>query len=290
MPAGRLRHPVVRIALLGALVAAAILVVRGAPSGADEKRVVVTGADLLQLRAGFTRTWRREPTAAELRGLVDEHIRQEVLYREALARGYDRDDPVVRQAMRQKMEFLAAAQVGQAPPSDGEIEAFFTLRRERYRLPAVLSLAQIYIDPDRGTATVEERAAALLGKLDGADPDPGELAALGDRIMLRPVYERVTTNDLASTFGDEFAEAVVGLEPGAWHGPIRSGYGAHLVRVAELEPSRVPSWTEVRGQVVRDMEYEAVNAAKEQVYQEIAQGYRVVTDAEVAALLEPAAE
>ncbi|MEE4273660.1 MAG: peptidylprolyl isomerase [Thermoanaerobaculales bacterium] len=290
MPRGFLRHPGFRIVLLGALVAAAIMVVRGAPTGADEKRVIVTGADLLQLKAGFSRTWQREPTATELRGLVDQHIRQEVLYREALARGYDRDDPIVRQTMRQKMEFLAAAQAGQGPPSDGEIEAFFTLRRERYRLPAVLSLAQVYIDPGRGTAPAEDRAAALLKELEGADPDRHELAALGDRIMLQPVYERVTTTELASIFGERFAEAVVDLSPDAWSGPIRSGYGVHLVRLTELEPSRVPSWTEVRSQVARDIKYEAATAAKEQVYQEIAQSYRVVTDAEVAALLESAAE
>lgn len=150
MLAEGVRHPAVRIFVLGLLVAAAILVVRGAPTGDEARRVVVTGSDLLQLRAGFMRTWQREPTDTELRGLVERHIRQEVLYREALARGYDRDDPVVRRAMQQKMEFLAAAQGGQGPPTDDEIEAYFALRREKYRLPAVLTLEQVYINTDDG--------------------------------------------------------------------------------------------------------------------------------------------
>ena len=89
-------------------------------------------ATVLQLRAGFMRTWQREPTAEELRGALEQHIRQEVLYREALARGYDRDDQVVRRAMQQKMEFLAASQALQEPPTEEEIEAFFSLRQERY--------------------------------------------------------------------------------------------------------------------------------------------------------------
>lgn len=286
----RLRHPAVHIVVLGVLVAAAILVVRGAPTGEDGKRVVVTGSDLLQLRAGFVRTWQREPTAAELRSLTERHIRQEVLYREALARGYDRDDPVVRRAMQQKMEFLAAAQGTQEPPTDDEIEAYFALRQEKYRLPPVLSLLQVYLDPDAGDVPVEQRAAELLARLQREDPGPGQVADYGDAIMLDAVAADVTDGRLRSAFGGEFADAVLALEPGSWQGPVPSGYGLHLVKVTERTDGRVPHWSEVRGIVVRDMEYEAVNAAKEQLYQEIAQSYRVVTDAQVAGLLESTGE
>jgi len=280
------KNPAIHVLFLGLIVAIAILVAKGPPTADASRRVVVTGADLLQQRAAFMRTWQREPTAEELRGALEQHIRQEVLYREALARGYDRDDPVVRRAMQQKMEFLAAAQIGQGPPTDDEIEAYFTLRREKYRLPAVLSFAQIYINPDGGDGPAEQRAAELLARFERQDPGPDELAALSDGIMLQPIHERVTEAEVASAFGRDFAEAVVGVEPGSWQGPIRSGYGLHLVKITQRQDSRVPSWTEVRASVLRDMEYEASNAGKEQLYQEIAQGYRIVTDAEVAALLE----
>lgn len=290
MLADRLRHPALHIALLGVLTAAAILVVKGPPTGEGAKRVVLTNSDLLQLRAGFARTWHREPTEVELRGLLEQHVRQEVLYREALSRGYDRDDPVVRRAMQQKMEFLAAAQGGQGPPTDEEIEAYFTLRRERYRLPPMLSLAQVYIRPDAPGATAEQRAAALLERLRHDDPGPDQLSGYGDAIMLAPFSADVTDADLRSAFGSGFAEAVLALEPGSWQGPISSGYGLHLVKVAERRDSRIPPWTDVRVIVVRDMEYEAANAAKEQVYQEIAQNYQIVTDSQVAELLGSATE
>lgn len=289
MNADRLRHPAFHIVALGVLVAAAILMAQGAPTGDTSKRVVVTGSDLLQLRAGFLRTWQREPTGSELRRLLEQHIRQEVLYREALARGYDRDDPIVRQAMQRKMEFLAAAQSAQGPPSDAEIEAYFTLRRDKYRLPAVVSLAQVYVNPEAAAGQPEDRVTALLAQLRRADPDLDELDAWGDAIMLPPVLTDASEGTLRSTFGSDFAEAVVELEPGGWQGPVRSGFGLHLVKVLERRASRVPRWTEVRASVVKDMEYEAANSAKEQLYQEIAQSYQVVTDAEVAALLESTA-
>jgi parvulin-like peptidyl-prolyl isomerase len=289
MFAGRPRHPAIHIAALGILVAAAILVVKGPTTADAAKRVVVTGSDLVQLRAGFMRTWQREPTAAELRGLLERHIRQEVLYREALARGYDRDDPVVRRAMQQKMEFLAAAQRAEGPPSDQEIEAYFALRREKYRLQAVLSLDQVYVRDEATEPPAEARASVLLDRLRREDPGADELDAWGDAIMLPPVLTDASEQTLRSTFGADFADAVLELAPGSWQGPVRSGFGLHLVKVVDRQASRVPDWTEVRAIVVQDMEYEATNASKEQLYQEIAQSYQVVTDAEVAALLESTA-
>ena len=282
------RKPAVHVILLGLIVAVAILLAKGPPTADASKRVVITGADLLQQRAAFMRTWQREPTAEELRGALEQHIRQEVLYREALARGYDRDDLVVRRAMQQKMEFLAASQALQEPPSEEEIEAFFALRKERYRLPAVLSFAQVYLSPDQRGAAAEQDAIDLLAQLRAEDPEPDALRTWGDAIMLDTFYADQTERDVSAAFGELFAEAVVRLPIGEWQGPVSSGYGLHLVKVIEREDSRVPEWREVAGRVVNDMEFEARAAARDQLYQEIAQNYEVVLDGQVRNFLESA--
>jgi peptidyl-prolyl cis-trans isomerase C len=280
------RHPAVHITLLGVLVAAAILLVKGQPTGEESRRVVITGSDLLQLRAGFMRTWQREPTGTELRGLVEQNIRQEVLYRESPARGYDRDDPVVRRAMQRKMEFLAASQALQEPPSDEEIQAYFSLRQERYRLPTVVSFAQVFVSADRRGADAEQYATEILARLRAEDPEPNALASWGDPIMLDSYYAMQTEKEVSAAFGGDFSASVVALEPGQWEGPIQSGYGLHLVKVVRREDSRVPDWTEVSGRIINDMEFEARNSAKDQLYQEIAQKYEVVLDGTAREVLE----
>ena len=58
------------------------------------------------MAATFTRTWQRPPTETELKGLVDDYVREEIATREALAMGLDRDDTVIRRRLRQKLEFL----------------------------------------------------------------------------------------------------------------------------------------------------------------------------------------
>jgi len=285
---GLFRKPGVHVVILGLIVAAAILIAKGPPTSDASKRVVVTGADLMQQRAAFMRTWQREPTSDELRGALEQHIRQEVLYREALARGYDRDDLVVRRAMQQKMEFLAASQALQEPPTEEEIEAFFALRQERYRLPAVLSFSQIYLSPDKRGVGAEQAAIDLLAQLRAEDPNARDLGSYGDAIMLETSYAGQTERDVAAAFGELFAEAVTRLPIGEWQGPVSSGYGLHLVKVVEREESRVPEWREVAGRVISDMEFEAKASAKDQLYQEIAQNYEVFLDSEVRAFLESA--
>jgi hypothetical protein len=283
-----LDSPTLHVLILGAIVAVAILLAKGPPTGDPSRSVAITGSDLVQLRAKFVRTWQREPTAAELRGALEQHVRQEVLYREALARGYDRDDLVVRRAMQQKMEYLAASQALQQPPTEEEIEAFFALRQERYRLPAVVSFDQVYVSTDRRGAETESFAGELLERLRGEDPGPAELESWGDPIMLAVSHTGQTEQEVGATFGEEFANALLTLPVGTWSGPVRSGYGLHLVRLSQREDSRIPDWREVSRRVVGDMEFEARNSAKDQLYQEIAQNYRIVFDRQVRDLLEPA--
>ncbi len=290
MISGVLRRPSVHIVILGVVVAAAILVAKGPPTGDEARRVVVTGADLMQLRAGFMRTWQREPTAVELRGEIEKFIRQEVLYREALARGYDRDDLVVRRAMQQKMEFLASSQAMREPPTDEEVEAYFALRQERYRLPAVLGFAQVYVSPDRRGESALQDAEELLLRLRRDDPELEELSSWGDSIMLPSVVAGQTELEVRSTFGDGFAESIVAQQVGTWEGPVRSGYGLHLVKVVKRRDSRIPEPKEVSARIMGDMEYEARTAAQEQLYQEIAQNYQIMLDRPVRDVLEAAAE
>jgi peptidyl-prolyl cis-trans isomerase C len=281
-----LARPATHIAILGLLVAVAVLLVKGPPTANESQRVVVTGADLVQLSATFMRTWQREPTASELRNSLEQHIRQEVLYREALARGYDRDDLVVRRAMQQKMEFLAASQAVREPPTEEEVEAFFALRKERYRLPAVFSFAQVYVSTDQRGDGAEAFAGRLLERLRSEDPGPAVLETVGDPIMLPVASAGRTEQDVASTFGGGFAEILVGLPVGEWQGPVASGYGLHLVKITERQDSRIPEWREVGARVINDMEFEARASSKDQLYQEIAQNYEIVFDSQVRDFLE----
>jgi hypothetical protein len=271
----------------GVLAAVVILLVKGPPVDEQSRaRVTFTTADVAQVSATFERTWNRPPTAVELQRAFDKYVRSEVLYREALERGLDRNDPVVKMSLVRKITMLGTAQAQAVEPTDEELKAYFELRAERYRIPASLSLMQVYLNRDKRPDTINKDAAQLLAVLDDQDPRPEELAGLGDSLMLPNVVTDTSEDELARTFGEQFREAVVSLPVGQWQGPVESGFGLHLVKITRREDSRIPEWVEVRDRIANDLLYEGRQAAEDQFYAEVLPGYQVVFGEGVSAALE----
>jgi hypothetical protein len=271
----------------GLLLALFILLYKGPPvNSLDGGRVTFTEADLAHVHAAFERTWSRPPTAIELRKAFQRYVRDEVFYREALARGLDRNDPVVKMSLVRKITMLGTAAAQATEPTDAEIQAYFELRTERYRIPASFNLMQVYLSPDKhgeqmGTVVVE-----LLTELRERDPQPEEITELGDMLMLPSVVNDMSEDELARTFGTTFRDAAISLVVGQWEGPVESGFGLHLVKITHREESRIPDWTEVRDRVTSDMQYEGSKAAEDQLYAEILPRYQIVYSEGVIELME----
>ena len=283
----RSRRTVVHMLGFGLLLALILLLAKGPPvDREDGGRVVFTEADLAQVSASFERTWGRPPTAVELRQAFDRYVREEIFYREALARGLDRNDPVVKMSLVRKITMLGTAAAQATKPTEAELKAYFELRTERYRTPAFFDLVQVYLSPDRRGEDVGANAAELLAALRETDPGPEQVAELGDRLTLPSVFKDNSEEQLARAFGTAFRDAVVSLPVGTWEGPVESGYGLHLVKIARREDSRIPDWTEVADRIVTDMQYEGRTAAEDQFYAEILPRYQLVFSEAAGALLE----
>jgi hypothetical protein len=271
----------------GLLLALVLLLARGAPVEArDGGRVVFTEADLAHVSAAFERTWSRPPTPVELRQAFDRYVRDEVLYREALARELDRNDPVVKMSMVRKITLLGTAAAEAARPTDAELEAYFDLRAERYRVPGSLDLVQVCLSPDERGESAAAAAEELLARLREDEPAPEGLAALSDLALLPVLVEDASEEQLGRTFGTAFQDAVASLEAGRWEGPVESGYGLHLVKIIRLEESRIPEWTEVRERLEADLRFDARKAAEDQFYAELLPRYQVLLSDGVRAVLE----
>jgi len=282
-----MKNPIVHILLFGSLLAVLWLVIVGPPAGGvGSKQVIITDSDIEQLASSFMRQWQREPTSEELRGLLESFVRDEVLYREALARDYDVDDGAVRRAMLLKMEFLGQSQADNVDPSEAEIESYFAFRREKYRVPQVLSFVHLFFSADMRGATVSDDARATLPQLEGLGPNQDLVSQYGDPFLLRYNYVAQSEREIRSEFGVGFTEEILQLEPDGWAGPIQSGYGYHLVYVYGRTESYVPEWQAIRSSIERDMLFEAQRAAGELFYTEILRNYQIVFRGEVQNILE----
>lgn len=289
---GRVRRVALVRMLGGALVVTALLwTAKGPPTSASDLTTVrVTVADAAQVHARWQRTWSRPPTPDEFREALNRYVEEEILFREAMARDLDEGDPTVRVALVNKIRMMAVGLGDEAAFSDDEMDAYFSLRRDRYRQPARVSFSHVYVSRDRRGDEAEAVAAGYLEQLRTNDPGPEEAADLGDPLMLDPAYAEVSVTEIARLFGPAFASAVEALSIGGWEGPVESAYGLHLVRVRAREPARVPDWREVRDRVVVDMRYEARQQAEDRFVQEVASRYRVEFDDDTTLLLNAGGE
>lgn len=270
------REPLVHFLALGALLFAI-----GAIAGNDAGRsaeIVVTPGEVESLIEGFRRTWQRPPTETELRGLVEERIKEEVYFREAQAMGLDQDDAIIRRRMRQKLEFLTKDLAMQAEPTREELQRYLDEHPEKFRRDSRVSFGQIYLSIDRrGPAGARAEAERLLEQLErrGGSADPSQL---GDPLMLGYEFESISDREVARLFGREFAAALAETEIDAWAGPVESSYGLHLVFAHEREPGRVPTLDEVAEAVRREVLAERSDQANEEIYARMRERYAVTIE------------
>ena len=247
-----LREPLVQFLLIGALIYAAYALF-GAPDEDEAQRTVyISEAQIVNLAAMWEKRWNRPPTDVELVGLVRAWLREDILYREAVAMGLDQDDHIIRRRLAQKLEFLTNDIAQMQEPSEAELQAYFNENLDRFRAPDRITFTHVYFNPDaRGDATLDD-AAAALARLQAAGEPNGQVIAEGDRFMLQNVFVEASELDVRRTMGTGFAQAVMRLEPGAWHGPVLSGFGPHLVYVTAFDPAPAPVLADLRGDVLNE--------------------------------------
>ena len=266
-----LKDPLAHFVLLGAAIFVLFALLDDEP-GADERQIVIPEAEIDGLWGAMSMIYGRAPTREEIEQLVEPRIREEVLYREALVLGLDRDDSQVRQRLVEKMTFLSEDLIPAEPPSDAQVAAFFEANREAFVEPARVNFEQLYFSPsahgDNLMAAAQEALAALAG---GADPD-----TLGDSSTVPRLREGASAEDLSADLGEEYAAGVLALQPdGAWHGPIRSFFGVHLVHVTARTEARAPALEDVRERVVSALNAERRLNANEQAYRDLRERYDV---------------
>lgn len=273
-----LREPLMHFLLIGAAIYALYLTCGTSAESEPDNTITMTAGEMDWLTTAWQKRWNRPPTAKERDGLIKQHIRESVLYREALAMGLDRDDVIIRRRMAQKLEFLAQDLVALIPPTDEDLQAYFAEHRENYQNPNLFTITQIFFDPDkRGNDTLDDAEkikATLIAQADAFD----SAAVLGDVFMLQNYYPEHSQLDIQKLFGSGFAEAVTDLATGQWHGPVLSGYGVHLVFVHSRSEPPPPVFAEVRERVAQDWEDDKRQELNKQYYESLLARYKIVVE------------
>jgi peptidyl-prolyl cis-trans isomerase C len=245
-----LREPLLHFLLIGLLLFGVYAYTNRGRIGIESPRQIVLSLDeLATMTAYFESQWHRRPTPQEFQAMVEDKIKEEVLYREGLAMGLDKDDTIVKRRMAQKMQFLAEDVAAAHEPSSAELKAWFEKNTDKFALPSRYSFRHVYFSPDKRGRNAHDDAAQTLAKIAGQPEDSPLIPSVADRFMFQDYYGDRTPSAIAKEFGPQFAVALEKLKPGSWQGPIESGYGWHLVFVDTVIPGRIPAFEEVESEV-----------------------------------------
>ena len=275
-----LREPLIHFLLLGAILFAVDRYVPPARgSGPSSQQIQLSLDDLAQLVLQFQAQWRREPRPEELTRLIENKVQNEVLYREALAMGLDKDDEIVKRRMAQKVQFLAEDVAAAREPTGNELKSYYQQNPARFAQPNRVSFRHLYFSPDRRSSRARDDAAQALAKLDGQPQDAKVAGSLADPFMFQEYYRDRAPEYLGKEFGPQFALAVAKLATGSWQGPIESGLGWHLVFVDTVIPGRVPAFEEIEPDVKTAWLGEQKDLAWRKAYEAMRAKYTVLLPA-----------
>jgi len=269
-----LREPLLHFLAIGAALFAVYAFV--GRNAATPSRIVVTAGRIESLAAGFERTWRRPPTPEELDGLVRDYVLEEACAREAIARGLDQDDGVIRRRLQQKLLFITDVEDA-GEPTEAQLAAFLAAHPERFRSEDRISFRHVYFSPEHRGARARSDAEAALSRLAGAK-NAAAADAEGDPFLLDHAFDALPVGEIAMRFGDAFAAEVAKLPPGSWQGPIRSSYGLHLVFVDARREGTAPSLAGAHDQIERAWREEARVASQLRFREEILKRYQVTIE------------
>jgi hypothetical protein len=239
-------------------------------------RIVISPAHVERLAQVFARTRLRPPRADELAGLVEQEIEEEVLYREALAMGLDRDDIIIRRQLCLKMDFLADDLSAVESPTDEQLQAFLQQHAGKFASEPLTTFAQVFVNRTQRGEAAASAAQRLLDLLNGQAPP--DWHKLGDPLPLPQEYEAASEVEIARQLGREFPKKLSGLPVGRWTGPVESAYGLHLVRIRERTAARAPVLAAVHDAAVREWRAARRQELKEDLRRRLRAKYTVTVE------------
>jgi peptidyl-prolyl cis-trans isomerase C len=242
----------------------------------ESNRIVLTPDDLVQISVTWLAQGRAPPTPEQMQNLIELKVREEVLFREAMALGLDKDDTIVKRRLAQKMEFLAEGAAIENDPSAETLKAWFKDNQQRFALLPRVSFHHLYFSPDQHGERARDTAVKALEQIAGKPGDSRDVAALGDPFMYQDYYGDRSFDEMAKLFGLNFVRSLVSLKPGSWQGPVESGYGWHLIFVDSVAPGRVPAFEEIEPDIKSTWIAEQRTQAKAKAYEAMRARYQVL--------------
>jgi hypothetical protein len=266
------KEPLLHFLLIGASLFFIFGLAQDGMPGRTDDQVIVSAGRIEQLNNIFTKTWQRPPSPAELKGMIDDFVLEEIYYRQAVEMGIDRDDTVIRRRLRQKFEFLTDDMAAASVPTDEQLAAYLAANADAFAKDTTYTFEQVYINPERAGVDLERRVAEELAALKAGNE------AGGTGGMLPSYFDNAPARAVDNSFGRGFARSLDTLPLNDWQGPVESGLGLHLVKIAERVEGYLPDLADIRPIVEREWVNENRLETRRLINDQLLSNYDVVIE------------
>lgn len=258
------REPLFQFLFVALVLLIAERLISGNPLSDDRYHIRVDDQALvqyLQLRAKTFNQAEAHKTlnalSAERRQqLIDDYIREEVLFREALALNLDNNDQLVRRRLVQKMEYVAQGFYDDIPvPAEADLRAFYQQNLEKYRKAPEITFTHVFIAAkENEIADTKAAAVKLLAQLNRGSVPFENAPRYGERFLFNRNYVNREASEITSHFGESFQRQLFSMQVAdSWQGPLLSNYGWHLVLIKRSAPSYIPNFEQLSATVLADV-------------------------------------
>ncbi len=268
-----IKEPLFHFLLLGGLIFALYGIVNQNTN--DESTILIDDFDMNNIIASWEMQWKRRPTNKELKSLIQQNIKQEIFYQEALKMNLDHNDEIIKRRLSQKMQFLSNDLASINQPSEEDLQKYYDLNFTKYLSPFKFSFYQIVFNPDKRNDPLGD-AQLLMSQINNFTIE--EIKTKGDALPFPFFFENIDAYNLNRQLGNDFSESLEPVKPGAWTGPFQSGFGYHLIYLTEKTEPQTPDIESIRSELLKDMEYENQKKMDNLIFEELKKNYAIEFD------------
>lgn len=244
------------------------------PVSSNRQTILIDDDMIIRTGSLFQKQWGRPPSDSEWTGLLDQQIREEVYYREALKMNLDHNDEIIRRRMEQKLDFISSDLVQMKEPAEEELKAYYQKHKAKYLQQASYSFSHIYFNADKREHAKAD-AAKVLTSLPENDKNLAELTKLGDPFPFAYHTDGALQKEIDEQMGDDFAASLSTLPVGKWCAPILSGFGSHLIFIDSVTPASEAPFANIREQLLTDYRYDYQQQFNQKVYDDFKKEYTI---------------
>ena len=265
-----IKEPLVHFLVLGGFLFLLYSFLNPQSENTEDYTILFNDSDLNRLVSAYQKNWGYAPDSSTLENLIQEEIRSEIFYREALRMQLDHNDEIIRRRLRQKYAFLIKDISAEQEATEEELQIFYQQNAAKYRTQKLLSFNQYYFSPDKR----KKPSSVIEGFLKQLKTNP-QSTIKDDPSHLPRTLKAKDLSDIRPLFGQDFALRIFQETDTGWLGPIASGYGQHLVEITAIDTVQQVPFEEIKDQVISDWKDAKLEEFNTKLYQNLQSQYQV---------------